>query len=158
MFQEQPNGVLCCWHCHHCTPDGLQPPPLSTSPPSPEWVLPPICWAWLTWFSEAGESETRLLGFSNRIRVLSPFQTYTGELFKHRMGVNYCAALKNHKYNHLNCKLVFVCLSLSQNTVSTARIHSHLLHFLSPQHSTWPDREEWRPYCLFLPEFCKIEY
>jgi len=80
----------------------LAPPPLGprwgATPPHPtptiSRVNASICGAWLTWFSKAGESKTRLLGFSNKMRVLSSFQNHMGELHKHRKGAQLLGSFK----------------------------------------------------------------
>lgn len=49
----------------------------------------------------AGESKTRLLGFNNRIRVPSPFQTPTGEHLKHRKGAQLLGSFKKSQIQYL---------------------------------------------------------
>lgn len=144
--QEQPDGVTCCRHCHSWVPDGL----LSHSCHHQS----PVHWALLAWFSEAGENETGLLGFSNRRRVLSPFQTHTGELLKCRKEAQLLGSFNKVKCNQSfpqKYKAHFVCMPVylsGHNKHSNGPVPLSPVPWSSTQNL--PDTEEWRPHCLFL--------
>lgn len=87
-----------------------------------------------------------------KMRVLSSSQNHTGELQKHRKRARLLGSFKkkkkNHKCNHLIKLHSF--LPISQNTASTARIHSHSSLF-STLGTAFDQTEKRRPTVLFCP-------